>query len=89
MLVKAGSGALTLGVPTSPGVPESIATHTITLSFNDTAQICQVFAEMGEEIACVIVEPVAGNMNCVPPLADFLPTLREVCDQSGSSPCLC
>ena len=84
LLVKAGSGALTLGVPTSPGVPESTAAHTITLSFNDTAQIRQVFAEMGEEIACVIVEPVAGNMNCVPPLADFLPTLREVCDQSDS-----
>ena len=84
LLVKAGSGALTLGIPTSPGVPESTAAHTITLSFNDATQVRQVFAEMGEEIACVIVEPVAGNMNCVPPLADFLPTLREVCDQSGS-----
>ena len=84
LLVKAGSGALTLGVPTSPGVPESTAAHTITLSFNDTAQVRQVFAEMGEEIACVIVEPVAGNMNCVPPAEDFLPTLRDVCDQSGS-----
>ena len=82
LLVKAGSGALTLGVPTSPGVPASLAEHTITLNYNDSEQVRQVFAEMGEQIACVIVEPVAGNMNCIPPVPGFLETLREQCDQS-------
>jgi glutamate-1-semialdehyde 2,1-aminomutase len=84
LLVKAGSGALTLGVPSSPGVPAALAADTITLAYNDSAQVKQTFAELGEQIACIIVEPVAGNMNCIPPLADFLPTLREVCDQYGS-----
>lgn len=84
LLVKAGSGALTLGVPNSPGVPAALAEHTLTLDYNDSEQVKRVFAEMGEEIACIIIEPVAGNMNCIPPLPGFLETLREVCDQSGS-----
>ncbi|HSB95508.1 MAG TPA: glutamate-1-semialdehyde 2,1-aminomutase [Spongiibacteraceae bacterium] len=84
LLVKAGSGALTFGVPSSPGVPAALADHTITLNYNDSAQIEQTFAQIGEQIACVIVEPVAGNMNCVPPLPGFLETLRAVCTQYGS-----
>lgn len=84
LLVKAGSGALTLGVPTSPGVPASLAEHTITLNYNDHAQVEQVFNDIGRQIACIIVEPVAGNMNCVPPAAGFLHTLRKVCDDSGA-----
>jgi glutamate-1-semialdehyde 2,1-aminomutase len=84
LLVKAGSGALTLGVPSSPGVPKSLADHTITLNYNDNEQAIAAFEEFGEEIACVIVEPVAGNMNCVPPVNNFLKTLRNVCDKSGS-----
>ena len=84
LLVKAGSGALTLGVPSSPGVPKSLADHTITLNYNDIEQVKSVFADIGEQIACVIVEPVAGNMNCVPPINGFLQTLRSVCDQYGS-----
>ena len=84
LLVKAGSGALTLGVPSSPGVPDSIAEHTITLSYNDSDSVKQTFAEMGAEIACIIVEPVAGNMNCISPQDGFLQCLREVCDASGA-----
>ena len=84
LLVKAGSGALTLGEPSSPGVPAALAELTLTLRYNDAEQVRQVFAEMGERIACVIVEPVAGNMNCIPPVPGFLETLREVCDQYGS-----
>ncbi|MBB3062157.1 glutamate-1-semialdehyde 2,1-aminomutase [Microbulbifer rhizosphaerae] len=84
LLVKAGSGALTMGVPSSPGVPAALADHTITLSYNDADAVRDCFAKMGNEIACVIVEPVAGNMNCVPPLPGFLETLREVCDRSGA-----
>jgi glutamate-1-semialdehyde 2,1-aminomutase len=84
LLVKAGSGALTLGVPSSPGVPAALAEHTLTLAYNDAAAVREVFAELGAEIACIIVEPVAGNMNCVPPVAGFLETLREVCDQTGA-----
>ncbi len=84
LLVKAGSGALTLGEPSSPGVPAALAELTLTLRYNDAEQVRQVFAEMGERIACIIVEPVAGNMNCIPPLPGFLETLREVCDQYGS-----
>ncbi len=84
LLVKAGSGALTLGVPNSPGVPAALAENTLTLEFNNADQVKELFAEMGEQIACVIVEPIAGNMNCVPPLPGFLQTLRECCDQSGS-----
>ena len=81
LLVKAGSGALTLGVPTSPGVPAALAEHTITLDYNNIDQVKQVFAEIGEQIACVIVEPVAGNMNCIPPLPGFLEGLRDQCDR--------
>jgi glutamate-1-semialdehyde 2,1-aminomutase len=84
LLVKAGSGALTFGVPSSPGVPTALADHTITLNYNDSEQIQQTFAEHGAQIACVIVEPVAGNMNCVPPLPGFLETLRSVCTQYDS-----
>jgi len=84
LLVKAGSGALTLGEPSSPGVPASLAEHTITLTYNDAEQVRQTFAEIGEQIACIIVEPVAGNMNCILPVDGFLQTLREVCDESGA-----
>ena len=84
LLVKAGSGMLTLGEPSSPGVPAALAEHTITLSYNDIEQVKQAFTEVGEQIACIIVEPVAGNMNCIPPVAGFLEGLREVCDQYGS-----
>ena len=81
LLVKAGSGALTLGVPTSPGVPAAMAEHTLTLEFNNLEQVTTVFDEVGEQLAAVIVEPVAGNMNCVPPKAGFLGGLRNLCDQ--------
>jgi glutamate-1-semialdehyde 2,1-aminomutase len=84
LLVKAGSGALTFGVPTSPGVPKEFAEKTLTLNYNDIAQVQQLFSDSGNEIACVIVEPVAGNMNCVPPVPGFLETLRAVCDQHGA-----
>jgi glutamate-1-semialdehyde 2,1-aminomutase len=84
LLVKAGSGALTLGVPSSPGVPEGLARHTLTLQYNDAEQVRRLFASEGSKIACVIVEPVAGNMNCIPPVPGFLETLREVCDASGA-----
>lgn len=84
LLVKAGSGALTLGVPNSPGIPASLAEHTLTVPFNDIESVRKVFADMGDEIAAVIVEPVAGNMNCIPPVPGFLEGLRNVCDQHGS-----
>ncbi len=84
LLVKAGSGALTLGEPTSPGVPEALAKETITLNFNDSDQVDAVFNDIGNEIACIIVEPVAGNMNCIPPAKGFLETLRRVCDTYNS-----
>ena len=84
LLVKAGSGALTLGVPTSPGVPADLARHTITLSYNKPEQVARLFAEMGKKIAAVIVEPVAGNMNCVPGTQKFLDTLRSCCDKYSS-----
>lgn len=81
LLVKAGSGALTLGEPNSPGVPASLAEHTITLNFNDLASVEQAFSEIGDQVACIIVEPVAGNMNCILPVAGFLQGLRDICDQ--------
>jgi len=84
LLVKAGSGALTLGVPSSPGVPDETAENTITLTYNNIEEVEKVFKEMGEEIACVIVEPIAGNMNCIPPIKDFLQTLRKVCSEYKS-----
>ncbi|MEZ5494007.1 MAG: glutamate-1-semialdehyde 2,1-aminomutase [Pseudomonadales bacterium] len=84
LLVKAGSGALTLGVPSSPGVPAALADHTLTLNYNDADGVREAFAKYGEQIACVIVEPVAGNMNCIPPVAGFLETIREQCTKFGS-----
>lgn len=84
LLVKAGSGALTLGVPSSPGVPADISKYTITLPFNDIGAVEECFKEYGDKIACVIVEPVAGNMNCIPPVPGFLETLREQCTEFGS-----
>ena len=84
LLVKAGSGALTLGEPSSPGVPASLAEHTLTLDFNDLSQVEKTFAEVGDQIACIIVEPVAGNMNCIPPEPGFLEGLRALCDKHGS-----
>jgi glutamate-1-semialdehyde 2,1-aminomutase len=84
LLVKAGSGALTLGEPSSPGVPAALAEHTITLSYNDLDQVRDAFAATGDQIACIIVEPVAGNMNCILPRDGFLQGLREICDQHGA-----
>lgn len=84
LLVKAGSGALTLGVPSSPGVPAAVAEHTINLPYNDLDAVEQTFARLGDQIAAIIVEPVAGNMNCVLPQPGFLEGLRRVCDQYGS-----
>jgi len=83
LLIKAGSGALTLGVPSSPGVPAVLADHTLTLDYNNAEQVRECFATLGDQIACIIVEPVVGNMNCVPPVPGFLECLREVCDQYG------
>ncbi len=84
LLIKAGSGALTMGVPSSPGVPAVLADHTVTLDYNNIQQVRDYFAKQGDTVACIIVEPVVGNMNCVPPVEGFLETLREVCDQSGA-----
>ncbi|MCK5917167.1 MAG: glutamate-1-semialdehyde 2,1-aminomutase [Cocleimonas sp.] len=84
LLVKAGSGALTFGEPNSPGVPADLAKHTLTLDYNDSEQVEALFEKMGDSIACIIVEPVAGNMNCIPPVEGFLEKLREVCDKYGA-----
>ncbi len=84
LLVKAGSGALTLGVPSSPGIPAALAENTLTLEYNNIDQVNALFAELGDQIACLIVEPVAGNMNCIPPLPGFLECLRENCSKSGA-----
>ncbi len=84
LLVKAGSGALTLGVPDSAGVPPAVAAATTTLPYNDAGALDRCFATAGREIACVIVEPVAGNMGCVPPAPEFLPQLRELCTRHGA-----
>jgi glutamate-1-semialdehyde 2,1-aminomutase len=84
LLIKAGSGALTLGTPSSPGVPSALARHTLTLPYNDFGAVEDAFATLGNGIAAVIVEAVAGNMNCVPPLPGFLEGLRRICDQYGS-----
>ena len=83
LLVKAGSGALTQGVPSSAGVPADFAKHTLTLAYNDLAEVETTLAEKGEQVACIIVEPVAGNMNCVPPAPGFLEGLRNLCDKHG------
>jgi glutamate-1-semialdehyde 2,1-aminomutase len=84
LLIKAGSGALTLGVPSSPGVPAGLAEHTITLQYTDADAVREAFDELGANIACVIVEPIAGNMNMVPPEPVFLETLREQCSSAGA-----
>ncbi len=83
LLVKAGSGLLTQGVPSSAGVPADFAKHTLTLPFNELTAVEQCLAEVGSTVACIIVEPVAGNMNCVPPAPGFLQGLREQCDKHG------
>lgn len=84
LLVKAGSGALTLGVPSSPGIPEDFAKHTLTMEFNNIDSVKQAFEQYGDDIACIIVEPVAGNMNCIPPVDGFLQGLRDICDKYSS-----
>jgi glutamate-1-semialdehyde 2,1-aminomutase len=84
LLVKAGSGALTFGVPSSPGVPADFAQHTLTVEFNNLDSVAAAFAQYPAEIACIIVEPVAGNMNCIPPVPGFLQGLRDICDQYGA-----
>ncbi|MCI1680181.1 MAG: glutamate-1-semialdehyde 2,1-aminomutase [Ewingella americana] len=84
LLVKAGSGALTLGQPNSPGVPADFAKHTLTCTYNDLDSVRTVFEQYPDDVACIIVEPVAGNMNCVPPLPEFLPGLRALCDEFGA-----
>ena len=84
LLVKAGSGALTLGQPNSPGVPADFARHTLTCIYNDLDSVRAAFEQYPQEIACIIVEPVAGNMNCIPPQPEFLPGLRALCDEFGA-----
>jgi len=84
LLVNAGSGALTLGVPSSPGVPDSFAEHTLTATFNDEQSVRDIFAKYKDEVACIIVEPVAGNMNCIPPAPGFLECLRSCCDEHNA-----
>jgi len=81
LLVKAGSGALTLGQPSSPGIPADFAKHTLTATFNDLTSVEALFSEYPEDISCIIVEPVAGNMNCIPPQDGFLQGLRAICDK--------
>ena len=83
LLIKAGSGALTFGVPSSPGVPAVLAQHTVTLPYNDLDALEQALSELGSEVACVITEPVAGNMNCIPPVEGYLEGMRSLCTQHG------
>ncbi len=84
LLVKAGSGLLTFGEPSSPGVPADLTQHTIVIEFNNPEAVKEAFAKYGQEIACVIIEPIAGNMNCIPPQPGFLETIREECNKAGS-----
>jgi glutamate-1-semialdehyde 2,1-aminomutase len=83
LLVKAGSGVATFGLPDSPGVPADLAKFTMTVAYNDLAAVKEIASREGDQIACIIVEPVAGNMGCVPPEPGFLEGLRQVCDQYG------
>ena len=83
-LVKAGSGVLTLGIPGSPGVPDAVADLTLTVPFNDLDSLSQVMNEVGDEVAAIIVEPIAGNMNMIEPLPNYLPGMRKLCDEYGS-----
>lgn len=84
LLVKAGSGVLTLGLPNSPGVPEDLAKHTLTAPFNDAQAIGELMAAYGDKVACIIVEPIAGNMGCIPPADGYLQTLQALCQQHGA-----
>jgi glutamate-1-semialdehyde 2,1-aminomutase len=84
LLVKAGSGALTFGVPSSPGIPADFAQHTLTMEYNNLDSVARAFAQHPDDISCIIVEPVAGNMNCIPPVDGFLQGLRDICDQYGA-----
>ena len=84
LLIKAGSGALTFGVPSSPGVPDVLAQHTVTLPFNDLDALKEAFDQLGDEIACVITEPVTGNMNCILPEPGYLEGMRELCTERGA-----
>ena len=84
LLVKAGSGVLTLGIPNSPGVPAAVANHTLTLPFNQLDAVAEAFAAYPDQIACIILEPVAGNMGCIPPVAGFLEGLQELTRQHGA-----
>lgn len=84
LLIKAGSGALTLGVPNSPGVPAAVAVNTITAPYNDPETLAEIFRQKGEEIAAVIIEPVAGNMGCVPPQPGFLQEVRRLTKEYGA-----
>ncbi|WP_348674142.1 glutamate-1-semialdehyde 2,1-aminomutase, partial [uncultured Abyssibacter sp.] len=84
LLVKAGSGALTLGVPSSPGIPADVARHTLTATYNDLESVRALFAEHGDDIAGIILEPIAGNMNFVKPVDGFLEGLRTLCDEHGA-----
>ena len=84
LLIKAGSGALTFGVPSSPGVPDVLAQHTVTLPFNDLDALKEAFDQLGDEIACVITEPVTGNMNCILPEPSYLEDMRELCTEHGA-----
>ena len=83
LLIKAGSGALTFGVPSSPGVPDVLAQHTVTLPFNDLDALKEAFDQLGDEIACVITEPVTGNMNCILPEPGYLEGMRQLCSEHG------
>lgn len=84
LLVKAGSGLLTMGVPSSPGIPEDVAQHTVTAEFNNLDSVRALFEKYNDDIACIIVEPIAGNMNCIPPKEGFLQGLRDICDEFGA-----